>query len=95
MHGTSCRCAKRWECQLHHPLHSAGHYLNPEYYYSKLEIEKNGRLVRGLRKCIETLSESYAVEDLISLSQYRGATGLFGIKTTIRQRSTLAPGKME
>ena len=88
---------KRWECQLHHPLHSAGHYLNPEYYYSKPEIENNGRLVRGLRKCIETLSESYAVEDLISeqLSQYRGATGLFGIRAAIRQRSTLAPGKMK
>ena len=88
---------KRWECQLHHPLHSAGHYLNPEYYYSKPEIEKNGRLVRGLRKCIETLSESYEVEDLISeqLSQYRGATGLFSIKAAIRQRSTLAPSKMK
>ncbi|XP_058784887.1 uncharacterized protein LOC131659755 [Vicia villosa] len=70
---------KRWECQLHHPLHVAGHYLNPEYYYSKPEIETNARLVRGLRKCIETLSESDEVEDLISvqLAQYRGAIDLF------------------
>ncbi|XP_050910069.1 uncharacterized protein LOC127123936 [Lathyrus oleraceus] len=48
---------KRWECQLHHPLHSAGYYLNPEYYYEKPEIENDPKLVRGLRKFIETLSE--------------------------------------
>ena len=88
---------KRWECQLHHPLHSAGYYLNPEYYYEKPEIENDPKLVRGLSKCIETLSESDEVEDKISvqLAQYKGATGLFGIRATIRQRLTLAPGKME
>ncbi|XP_058746821.1 uncharacterized protein LOC131619774 [Vicia villosa] len=77
---------KRWESQFHHPLHSASHYLNPEYYYVKLEIESNGKLVRGLRKCIETLSESDEVEDLISeqLALYRGATSLFGISAAIR-----------
>ncbi|CAI8588967.1 unnamed protein product [Vicia faba] len=76
-------------------IYSAGHDLNPEYYYFKPEIENNGRLVKGLCKCIETLNESYAVEDLISeqLSQYRGDTGLFGIRAAIRQRSTLAPAK--
>ncbi|KAI5389362.1 hypothetical protein KIW84_074856 [Lathyrus oleraceus] len=84
---------KRWECQLHHPLHSAGYYLNPEYYYEKPEIENGPKLVRGLRKCIETLSESDEVEDKISvqLAQYKGATGLFGIRVVIRQRMTLAP----
>ncbi|XP_050886272.1 uncharacterized protein LOC127091628 [Lathyrus oleraceus] len=86
---------KRWECQLHHPLHSAGYYLNPEYYYEKPEIENDLKLVRGLRKCIETLSESDEVEDKISvqLAQYKGATGVFGIRAIIRQRMTLAPAE--
>ncbi|KAI5440894.1 hypothetical protein KIW84_010383 [Lathyrus oleraceus] len=84
---------KRWECQLHHPLHSTGYYLNLEYYYEKPEIENDLKLVRGLRKCIETLSESDEVEDKISvqLAQYKDATCLFGIRAAIRQRLTLAP----
>ncbi|XP_050916790.1 uncharacterized protein LOC127131960 [Lathyrus oleraceus] len=87
---------KRWECQLHHPLHSAGYYLNPAYYYEKQEIDSDPKLVRGLRKCIDTLSKSDEVEDKISiqLEQYKGATYLFGIRVTIRQRLTLAPSKM-
>lgn len=48
---------KKWECQLHHPLHVAGYYLNPEYYYDKLKIKNDLKLVRHLRKCIETLSK--------------------------------------
>ncbi|CAG7889421.1 unnamed protein product [Brassica rapa] len=24
---------KRWECQLHHPLHAAGYFLNPSIHY--------------------------------------------------------------
>ncbi|KAI5389818.1 hypothetical protein KIW84_075212 [Lathyrus oleraceus] len=69
-----------------------GYYLNPEYYYEKPEIENDPKLVRGLRKCIETLSESDEVEDKISiqLAQYKGATDLFSIRAPIRQRSTLA-----
>lgn len=88
---------KRWECQLYHLLDSASYYLNPEYYYEKPEIKNDPKLVRGLRKCIETLSENDEVEDKISvqLAQYKVATGLFGIRAAIRQRLTLAPGKME
>ncbi|XP_050910489.1 uncharacterized protein LOC127125727 [Lathyrus oleraceus] len=86
---------KRWECQLHHLLHFVGYYLNPKYYYEKSKIENDPKSVRGLRKCIETLSESDEVEDkiLVQLAQYKGATGLFGIRTTIRQRLTSTPAE--
>lgn len=30
---------KRWECQVHQPLHAAAHYLNPEYFYQNAAIE--------------------------------------------------------
>ena len=30
---------KRWEIQLHRPLHAAGYFLNPEFFYDKPEIE--------------------------------------------------------
>ena len=26
---------KRWDCQLHHPLHAGGYYLNPKLFYTK------------------------------------------------------------
>jgi len=29
----------RWICRFHRPLHAAGHFLNPELYYSNLEME--------------------------------------------------------
>ncbi|KAI5440288.1 hypothetical protein KIW84_025566 [Lathyrus oleraceus] len=41
---------KRWECQLHHPLHSAGYYLNPEYYYEKPEIENDPKLIHSKKR---------------------------------------------
>ncbi|KAI5425684.1 hypothetical protein KIW84_031486 [Lathyrus oleraceus] len=74
---------------------AAGYYLNPKYYYEKSKIENDPKSVRGLRKCIETLSESDEVEDkiLVQLAQYKGATGLFGIRTTIRQRLTSTPAE--
>jgi hypothetical protein len=88
---------KRWECQLHHPLHAAGYYLNPKYFYSKSEIENDPKLVRGLHKCIDTLCESYEVEDMVrsQLGVYKSAGGLFGIRGAIRQKATLAPGKFK
>jgi hypothetical protein len=88
---------KRWECQLHHPLHAAGYYLNPKYFFSKPDIESDPKLVRGLHKCIETLCESYEVEDMVrsQLGIYTSVGGLFGLRGAIRQRGTLAPGKFK
>ncbi|XP_050909185.1 uncharacterized protein LOC127122955 [Lathyrus oleraceus] len=62
-------------------------------FNSNSKIENDPKLVRGLRKCIETLSESDEVEDKISvqLAQYKVATSLFGIRAAIKQRLTLAP----
>ncbi|KAI5406396.1 hypothetical protein KIW84_052930 [Lathyrus oleraceus] len=56
--------------------YTKGYYLNSEYYYEKSEIENDPKLVRCLRKCIETLNESDEVEDKISvqLAQYKGVT---------------------
>ena len=87
---------RRWECQLHHPLHAAaGHYLNPEYFYANPRIDFDPEVVGGLYKCIERLSEDEVVVDKISseLFIYKRAEGLFGMKAAIRQRITLSPGK--
>nr|XP_027193546.1 uncharacterized protein LOC101501031 [Cicer arietinum] len=86
---------ERWKCQLHHPLHAAGYYLNPKYFYSRPEIENNPILVGGLHLCIEILSESHQMSDMTTaqLSEYKIANGLFGLGGAIRQRTTLAPAE--
>ncbi|XP_073219750.1 uncharacterized protein [Cicer arietinum] len=85
---------ERWKCQLHHPLHAAGYYLNPKYFYSRPEIENDPILVGGLHLCIKTLSESHQMSDMTTtqLSEYKIVNGLFGLSGAIRQRTTLAPG---
>ncbi|KAF8377372.1 hypothetical protein HHK36_030749 [Tetracentron sinense] len=43
---------KRWNAQLHQPLHAAGYYLNPEFFY------KN----RQIGSCEEVIEEQYIEE---------------------------------
>ncbi|XP_061376092.1 uncharacterized protein LOC133318145 [Gastrolobium bilobum] len=83
----------RWECQLHHLLHAAGHYLNPEFFYGNDSIGNDREVMVGLFKCIERLSANEAENDTITmqLESYRTAEGLFGIKSAIRQMTLLAP----
>ncbi|XP_027350930.1 uncharacterized protein LOC113861986 isoform X1 [Abrus precatorius] len=86
---------RRWECQLHHPLHAAGYYLNPQFFYSNKQIENDPEVVEGLYKCIERLctSEDDVDNATVQLSTYRRAEGLFGLSGAKRQRATMAPGK--
>ncbi|CAN6445219.1 unnamed protein product [Victoria cruziana] len=39
---------KRWEDQLHHPLHAAGLYFNPGLFYDYPDIESNYEIKDGL-----------------------------------------------
>ena len=48
---------KRWDCQLHHPLHAAGYYLNPKFFYTNPNIDNDNEVMDGLYKCIDRLSE--------------------------------------
>ena len=47
---------KRWEIQLHWPLHVVGYFLNPEFFYDKPEIEHNAEIMSDLYKCILRLT---------------------------------------
>ncbi|XP_021988798.1 uncharacterized protein LOC110885413 [Helianthus annuus] len=75
---------KRWECQLHKPLHAAGHYLNPSIFYeNKIEIMENVEVIDGLLECIERLSHGGEEEQkkiTSELTRYQNAEGLFGNK---------------
>ena len=77
---------KQWECQLHRPLHVAGHYLNPEYFYLNPETVQDEKIVTNLHRCIERLVKNIEAQDKISdeLIKYRETKGTLGIKMAIR-----------
>ncbi|KAL6582972.1 hypothetical protein OROMI_005050 [Orobanche minor] len=83
----------RWNCQLHRPLHAAGYYLNPAYYYTNPEVEKDAEVKEGLFSCIKRLSRNEVEEVGIhnELVLYTKALKLFGIPMAIKMRSTYAP----
>ncbi|XP_070042879.1 uncharacterized protein [Nicotiana tomentosiformis] len=85
---------ERWQCQLHHPLHAVGHYLNPEYFYQNSAIENFREVTDGLYACIEKLVPSTEVQDKIisEIPLYTKAEQQFGLPIVKRSRATRSPG---
>ena len=85
---------KRWEIQLYRPLHAVGYFLNPEFFYDKLEIEHNAEIMSDLYKCILRLTRDLAKQEKVvaEVSFYTNAVGLFGNELAIRTRKTRTPG---
>ena len=88
---------KRWNCQLHHPLHAAGYFLNPEFFYYNESIEMDEEVIKGLYDCIERLVPSPEIQDKIGdeLVTYKRGDGLFSRPMAVRQRKTKSPGKFK
>ncbi|XP_050264150.1 uncharacterized protein LOC126708400 [Quercus robur] len=84
---------ERWECQLHWPLHAAGHFLNPEYFYFDDNIATNHEITAGLYACIQRLVSTAEIQDKImaELPIYKKVEGLFGIELAKRSKKTRAP----
>ncbi|XP_042396494.1 uncharacterized protein LOC121986602 [Zingiber officinale] len=76
---------KRWNIQLHRPLHVAGYFLNPECFYSNPDIENDTEVMKGLYKCISRLVRGEDLQDKITnqLEKYKKAEGLFGLPMAI------------
>ncbi|XP_075475716.1 uncharacterized protein LOC142510171 [Primulina tabacum] len=85
---------KRWNVQMHHPLHAAGYFLNPEFFYSNRDIENDEEVLEGLYKCIVRLVRGEDLQDKITnqLDKYKKTEGLFGLRMSIRQRASKSPG---
>ncbi|KAA0053509.1 uncharacterized protein E6C27_scaffold190G00660 [Cucumis melo var. makuwa] len=84
---------RRWELQLHRPLHAAGYYLNPSFYYSNPSIQEDDEIVNGLYLCITKMVASLDIQDkiLAELSKYKRAEAFFGQPLAIRQRDKISP----
>ncbi|CAM8979646.1 unnamed protein product [Rhodiola kirilowii] len=85
---------RRWDCQLHQPLHAAGYYLNPEFQYDNLS-SSCAEVMSGLYACIRRLIPDMEVQDKITdeLDLYRNASGLFGDDLAVRQRKKKSPAE--
>ncbi|CAH1452891.1 unnamed protein product [Lactuca virosa] len=84
---------RRWECQLHRPLHAAGHFLNPGIFYKDVSGVACEEVEKGLYDYIMRLVPEQQVQDKISeeLDKYRNAQGLFGNPMAVRHRETKSP----
>lgn len=87
----------RWNCQLHRPLHAAGHFLNPELFYNNPNMEFDFEVTNGLYLCIERLVPDAEGRKKIleELPIYKAAAGMFGKEFAVSQRKTLAPGEKQ
>ncbi|XP_034693471.1 uncharacterized protein LOC117920189 [Vitis riparia] len=86
---------KRWEIQLHRPLHAAGYFLNPEFFYDKPEIEHDAEIMSDLYKCILRLTRDPAKQEKVvaEVSLFTNAQGLFGNELAVRTRKIRAPAE--
>ncbi|XP_028223583.1 uncharacterized protein LOC114405121 [Glycine soja] len=84
---------KRWDCQLHHPLHAADYYLNPKFFYTNPNIYNDNEVVDGLYKCIDRLSEddNFVIEVHKQLLVYKRARERFGMTVAMKARTEISP----
>lgn len=74
----------RWDCQLYHPLHMTGYYLNPRFYYTNPNNDKDDEVEDELSKCIDKISkdDEFVVEVHKELLMYKRSGERFGITAT-------------
>ncbi|XP_028095637.1 uncharacterized protein LOC114295566 [Camellia sinensis] len=87
---------QRWNVQLYRPLHAAGFYLNPEFFYKDPRAVKDKEIISGLYQCISRLIPTLEVQDKVTtdLKKYENAEGLLGIPMAIRQRTIRLIGEV-
>ena len=84
----------RWERLWNHPLHAAGFYLNPKFFYS-IQGDIHNEILSGMFDCIERLVPDTRIQDKIikEINLYKTAAGDFGRKMAVRARDNLLPCK--
>ncbi|KDP44924.1 hypothetical protein JCGZ_01424 [Jatropha curcas] len=83
-----------WEKQSNLPLHAAGFFLNPKFFYS-IEGDIHNDILSGMIDCIERLVPDADIQDKITkeIHSYKSAAGDFGRKMAVRARDTLLPAE--
>lgn len=84
----------RWQKLWDLPLHAAGFYLNPKFFYS-IKGEMHKVIMSRMLDCIEKLVPDLKVQDEISkeINLYKNAVGDLGRNLAIRARDNLLPAE--
>lgn len=85
----------RWDNQTPQPLHSAGFFLNPLFFYGIRGDISNG-IFSGMLDCIERLVPDVKIQDKVQreLHIYRSETAVdFRRQMAVRSRRTLPPAE--
>ena len=87
---------RRWEVQLQRPLHSAGYFLNPRFYYDTkgLGVDLDSKMFEDVCSCMSRLVKNRDKKKAIisQLDLYMHARDLFGNDFAIITRKTKPPG---
>ncbi|XP_048628870.1 uncharacterized protein LOC125574816 [Brassica napus] len=85
---------KWWLQQQRLPLHAAGFYLNPKFFYNIGE-EMRSEIHLAVVDCIEKLVPEDTIQDIIGkdINSYKNAVGIFGRNLAIRARDTMLPAE--
>lgn len=83
---------KRWDCQLHHPLHATGYYLNPKFFYTNPNIDNDNEVVDVLYKCTDRFNEDddFVVEVHKQLLVYKRVGERFGMTVAMKARTEIS-----
>lgn len=85
---------KWWQQQQQRlPLHAAGFYLNPKFFYNIGE-EMRSEIHLAVVDCIEKLVPEDTIQEIVAkdINSYKNAVGIFGRNLAIRARDTMLPG---
>ncbi|XP_059063100.1 uncharacterized protein LOC131079406 isoform X2 [Cryptomeria japonica] len=85
---------RRWNNQLHQPIHAVGYFLNPRFRFGGSYLDPNGEVMKGLGTCIERMVPDVEGRELIvsELQNYEGGRGkLFSSELARRGRITQTP----
>ncbi|GLJ45394.1 hypothetical protein SUGI_0955760 [Cryptomeria japonica] len=84
---------RRWDGQMHTPLHVAGYFLNPLLFYKTDFLEIDAEIKRGFFKCLEKMFPDLEKFDAatVKLEVYKHANGFFSSRAAIQSRKTIQP----
>lgn len=83
---------KRWNMQLHRPLHAAAYYLNPRFHYAP-EFNADYEIKKGLYETIEKMCSTSDLRAKVDkqLDSFHNAKSLFGIDMAKQMRDKKQP----
>ncbi|MQL85298.1 hypothetical protein Taro_017829 [Colocasia esculenta] len=92
---------RRWEHTLHHDLHAAGHFFNPQYMYRTDGRNENydnaSEVLIGAKNVIKRMldNEDRAIIACKQMHDYRLQLYHFGTSTAKRAAQILSPGELD